>query len=45
VLERLVESALQQMPLLQKVLDNIGLLDMLLSFFHAITSKASIKGT
>lgn len=37
VLDRLVAKLLQHMPLLQRLLDNIALLDVLLSFFQAVT--------
>lgn len=41
VLERLVGKLLQHMPLLQRTLDNIALLDVLLSFFQAVTGVLS----
>jgi hypothetical protein len=41
VLEQLVTKLLAQMPLLLRMLDNIALLDMLLSFFQAVTGKPS----
>jgi hypothetical protein len=37
VLEQLVSKLLQHMPLLQRTLDNMALLDVLLSFFQAVT--------
>jgi DNA mismatch repair ATPase MutS len=36
VLEKLVDRLLSHMSLLQQILDNVALLDMLLSFFHAV---------
>jgi predicted membrane-bound dolichyl-phosphate-mannose-protein mannosyltransferase len=42
VLEQLVSKLLQHMPLLQRTLDNIALLDVLLSFFQAVTGALHI---
>ncbi|WIA16491.1 hypothetical protein OEZ85_013171 [Tetradesmus obliquus] len=39
VLEQLVSKLLQHMPLLQRTLDNIALLDVLLSFFQAVAGS------
>jgi predicted membrane-bound dolichyl-phosphate-mannose-protein mannosyltransferase len=41
VLEQLVSKLLAQMPLLLRMLDNIALLDMLLSFFQAVTGRSA----
>jgi DNA mismatch repair ATPase MutS len=43
VLEQLVSKLLQHMPLLQRTLDNIALLDVLLSFFHAVTGALALS--
>jgi DNA mismatch repair ATPase MutS len=42
VLEQLVSKLLQHMPLLQRTLDNIALLDVLLSFFQAVTGRCGV---
>ncbi|KAF6261419.1 muts domain V-domain-containing protein [Scenedesmus sp. NREL 46B-D3] len=39
VLEQLVSKLLLHMPLLQRTLDNVALLDVLLSFFQAVTGS------
>lgn len=39
VMDQLVSKLLTHMPLLLRLLDNIALLDMLLSFFQAVTGQ------
>jgi len=49
LLDQLVAQALEQMPLLLRVVDNIALLDLLVSFFHVVagarqcTASAAIR--